>query len=435
MPKEVPSENLNLRSEEVQEILSNPPSWIVRWGITLIFMFTAILLSLSFIIRYPDFVSAKVLITTAQPIEKIRARYNGQLEKIHVKNGDTVGVNQKLAVIENVANTNDVYRLKGIIDTLALSEEDFYFPLYETLELNLGDIMGAYVGFEKSYVDYILLKDLKPYQNQQQGEQASFNEIQTRFIDQIGQKNLLDKEYELRKIDFERYGQLMDKGVISAQEYDLKELEFLQIQKKLSDMSMLISQLRQATSMATQSLKKTNISKKEDNVRFNRNLVQSFNNLKQTIKEWEDKYVMTSSINGIVGFQEYWGVNQFVSTGDLVFTILPRNKGKLIGKLSIASQNAGKVVVGQKVMVKLDNFPYQQYGMLLGYVTNIATSTDNTGNYSVFISLPNGTQTSYNKKFDFNQELLGNAEIITEDLSIAERLFYKFKDIFKYTAQ
>ncbi|HMR15056.1 MAG TPA: HlyD family secretion protein, partial [Mariniflexile sp.] len=88
--------------------------------------------------------------------------------------------------------------------------------------------------------------------------------------------------------------------------------------------------------------------------------------------------------------------------------------------------------VGQKVFIKLDNYPYQQYGMLIGKVTNFSISPDKDGNYTVFISLPQGTTTSYNKTFKFSQELLGNAEIITEDLSVAERMFYKFKDLFSY---
>ena len=62
----------------------------------------------------------------------------------------------------------------------------------------------------------------------------------------------------------------------------------------------------------------------------------------------------------------------------------------------------------------------------------ISISPDSEGNYFVYISLPDGTVTSYNKKLPFDQELLGNAEIITEDLSVAERFFYKIKDIFKY---
>ena len=103
-----------------------------------------------------------------------------------------------------------------------------------------------------------------------------------------------------------------------------------------------------------------------------------------------------------------------------------------MGKLVLPSQNAGKVTTGQKVLVKLDNYPYQQYGMLVGKVENMSVSPDTEGNYFVYISLPEGAKTSYGNNLGFDQELLGNAEIITEDLSVAERIFYKFKDLFKY---
>src|SRR5690606_30498815 len=145
--------------------------------------------------------------------------------------------------------------------------------------------------------------------------------------------------------------------------------------------------------------------------------------------EWEYKYVLASSITGTVSFQEFWGENQYIVSGEVVFSILPTNTTNLVGKLVLPSQNAGSVVPGQKVLVKLDNFPYQQYGMLVGKVESISVSPDKEGNYFVYISLPNGTKTSYNNKLPFGQELLGNAEIITENTSVAERIFYRFKDL------
>lgn len=70
MIKNKQKDNLLLRSEEVQEILSNPPEWIVRWGITLIFVFTVIIFALSFIIKYPDFISAKVIVTNNNQLKE-----------------------------------------------------------------------------------------------------------------------------------------------------------------------------------------------------------------------------------------------------------------------------------------------------------------------------------------------------------------------------
>lgn len=425
-------ENLNLRSEEVQEILSNPPAWLVRWGISLVFMFTCIILALSFMIKYPDLVTAKVLVTTKEPAEKVTSIFSGQLDEIFIKNRDTVTIDQKLAIIKNTANFEDVYLLKGIIDSNPFHLKNFQFPLEETSHLILGDIIIAYIGFEKSYTDYFLLKDLDPYTNQLGGNKVALQEIKNRLQNQIVQKKLMEQEILLKQIDSKRSEGLFKKGVISKHAYELKQLEFIQIQKNISSMAISISQMREAISSANRTLKSTKISEREDNTRFLKNLAQSYGLLKEAIRNWEYNYVLKSSIKGVVSFQDYWGVHQFVNAGSIVFSILPVDTSSLVGKLAIPAQNAGKVSIGQKVFIKLDNYPYQQYGMLIGKVTNFSISPNNEGNYTVFISLPEGTKTSYNKTFQFTQELLGNAEIITEDLSVAERMFYKFREVLTY---
>ncbi len=432
MPENENSEHIDIRSEEVQEILTNPPTWIIRWGITLIFLFTCIIIVLSFIIQYPDFVSAKVIVTTKRPAEKLVARYSGQIDTIFIENRDAVEPSQILAILRNTAKYEDVYFLKSIIDTLDFKLNNFSFPIELIADLSLGDIETAYIDFEKSYVEYFLLKDLEPYTYKLESSAESLTEIKTQLVSQIRQKRLLEREQKLAKTDFERHKQLFDKGVISQKEYEVKELEFIQMQKNISAMAISISQMREAISSANETLKSTQVNEREESTRFLRNLAQSYNGLKKAIRDWEHSYALISSIDGIVSFQEFWGINQNVSAGDVVFSVLPKNTSILVGKSSIASQNAGKVTVGQKVLVKLDNYPYQQYGMLVGIVENISVSPDANGNYFVYISLPNGTKTSYGQNLEFNQELLGSAEIITEDLSIAERLFYKFREVFKY---
>lgn len=204
------------------------------------------------------------------------------------------------------------------------------------------------------------------------------------------------------------------------------------MEKSINSMAISISQMREAISSTSRTLKKTQINKQEDNTRFLNNLAQSYDLLKEAIRKWEYKYLLKSSIDGVVSFQDYWGGNQFVNSGSVVFSILPTDTSSLVGRLVIPSQNAGKVSVGQKVFIKLDNYPYQQYGVLIGRVANFSISPNDEGKYTVFVDLPNGTLTSYNKNLNFSQELLGNAEIITENLSVAERMFYKFRKLLTY---
>lgn len=432
MPNNKSTDNLNLRSEEVQEILTNPPIWIVRWGITLILLFTLIICTLAFAIKYPDFVTAKVIVTTQKPIQTVVTKNSGQLAGVFVKDRDTVSIGQKLAVIENLAKMEDMYLLKSITDTLQFDTDSFEFPVEITTNLDLGNLQNAYINFENSYVDYFLLSEINPHSNKIYGNHQSIAEIRIRLVEQIKQKQLFEEEYELAAADIRRYTQLLRKGDISQQEYDNKKREFVRMQKNLSAMAISISQMWEATAPANQALREAKKGLLEDGTSLLKNLMLSYNALKKEIRDWEYNYVLKSSIDGVVSFREFWGKNQFVNTNQIIYTIMPLDKSKLVGKLMLPSQNAGKVTTGQKVFVKLDNYPYQQFGMLVGKVENMSVSPDKEGNYFVFISLPQGTKTTYGRNLGFDQELLGNAEIMTEDLSVAQRIFYKFKDLFKY---
>lgn len=221
-------------------------------------------------------------------------------------------------------------------------------------------------------------------------------------------------------------------GVIADKDFEAREMEYLQIQEQVNSMAIAISQMQEALSLGNQTLRITEINKQEDETRALKSLIQSYHGLKRALRDWEYAYLMSSSTGGVVSFQKIWSANQQVNAGEPVFTVLPENKEELVGAMKIPAQNAGKVAVGLKVLIKLDNFPFQQYGALTGRVTRVSVSPDDEFNYLVYASLPEGTRTSFNTTIPFTQELLGNAEIITQDLSVAERLFFKFKSIMAY---
>src|SRR5690554_6706936 len=132
---------------------------------------------------------------------------------------------------------------------------------------------------------------------------------------------------------------------------------------------------------------------------------------------------------GKVSFQKPWIENQTVNQGDWVFTVIPTDNSNYIARLQTPAQNSGKIEVGQKVNIKLDNYPDTEFGMLTGTVKNSSLIPDNDGFYCVDVDLPSTLVTSYNKTIEFKQEMGGTAEIVTEDLRLIERFFYQFKEV------
>ena len=109
--------------------------------------------------------------------------------------------------------------------------------------------------------------------------------------------------------------------------------------------------------------------------------------LKKAISEWEQNYLLISSTNGIVSFQNFLGINQHISVGENIISIMPNEKEGIIDRMNIPSANSGKVAIGNKVLIKLDNYLYQEFGIIEGKVKNVSIAPDKQGNsYGILLS-------------------------------------------------
>jgi HlyD family secretion protein len=163
-------------------------------------------------------------------------------------------------------------------------------------------------------------------------------------------------------------------------------------------------------------------------------LKERYDNLSSQLISWEQNYVLKTPIAGQVTFNNYWSINQFVSNGSVVFTVVPDNEQEIIGKASVPLTGAGKVEVGQRVNIKLDNFPYLEFGFLEGEISNLSmvpVTNENGTYYTAEIKLKNNLTTNSNKILPFNQEMQGYAEVITKDRRLIERLVEPLVSVFR----
>ena len=425
-------EEIELRSEEVQEILTRVPHWMIRWGSVLFLSLILMLLAISWFVKYPDIIVSEVLVTTKIPPQKEYAKITGKFDVILVKDNEIVQPKQTLAVIENTADYKDVIKLKAILDTTKVNHhKDFYFPINKLPVLFLGEMDGNFALFENAYIQYRLNKDLQPFQNDAMANRITVTELKRRLANLKSQKEIQKVELNFKKKDLDRNKSLFDKGIIAAQEYESKQLEYLQAERNFKTMISSISQLRENISNANKTSRGTEISSTKEEMILLKKVIQSLSQLKQQIKNWELRYLLKSNIKGKVSFLNIWDKNQTVNQGDLVFTIIPTENSNFVAKLKTPTQNSGKIKIGQKVNIKLANYPEYEFGMLKGTVQNISLIPDKDGFYLVDVSLPKTLITSYNKKIDFKQEMRGTAEIITEDLRLINRFFYQFKKVLR----
>lgn len=116
--------------------------------------------------------------------------------------------------------------------------------------------------------------------------------------------------------------------------------------------------------------------------------------------------------------------------GKSLFTIVPETQ-QVFGQAKLAISRSGEVKAGQMVNIRLQNYPFEKYGMLTGIVETISLIPID-GNYLVKVNLPNGLKTTHSSELKVTGQLKGELEIITEDLRLLERIFYQFRKLLRF---
>jgi hypothetical protein len=94
-------------------------------------------------------------------------------------------------------------------------------------------------------------------------------------------------------------------------------------------------------------------------------------------------------------------------------------------ELILPSKSISKITVGQKVNIKLYEYPYNDFGIIPGIIKNISPPKSN-GNYEIEVFLLHGLKTTYNKTIMSSEVMFGIGEVQTTDLSVLERLINNF---------
>ena len=396
--------DLYTKSDEVQEVMNYVPHWIVRSGITIVFITILMLLGVSWLIKYPDVIKARVTIISQTPPIKVVARSNGKLT-LYVKDHDQVTPGKILAVIENPANIEDVFVLKKKMEKFKsfLKNPGSITNIVFDRTASLGELQDTYTEFIKNINS---LKLILEHENND-----SIEGISPTYGDDISklvyQKVLLTKDLKVAEKKYTSSKILFKKGLLSEMELADIEVEF---KKKLDTMAYVKGDIKYVKNNLILSIQLT------------------YKRLESQLDEWNYKYVLVAAIKGNVSFFDFWSNNQFVNAGDDVMTVVPKSHN-IIGKVYLPIAGSGKVKKGQKVNIQCDNYPCREYGFVKGEVASISLMPQND-QFLVNVELPDGLNTTFNKKLDFKQEMDGTASIVTEDLRLIQRFFNEFRYLF-----
>lgn len=104
-----------------------------------------------------------------------------------------------------------------------------------------------------------------------------------------------------------------------------------------------------------------------------------------------------------------------------VLMVVPEFSDYIV-ELKVPVNGAGQLREGQKVILRLDEFPESKYGFLIGKVA-ATTLVPIDKFYRIKVTLDNGLTTNINQRIPMQASVSGTAEIITENASIFNKIF------------
>lgn len=422
---------IELRSEDFNEVLSAVPAWIVRWGITMIACVVLMLLVGSAVFKYPDIISSTVSLTGTTPVSAVVARTSGKLQELYVENNQQVQANALLAVIENPARTDDIIRLKELVQQAESNLDTI--ALVPSQQLQLGSLQSLYSSFYLSMSEYKQFKELAYHLKKIDLVKARIVQNQAYYKNMLRQKDLSAAQTEIAHQQYARDSLLGVKGLISKEAVEESYSRYLQSFLSAENMDRSLENLQIQLAQMNESLYDTEYQYLDQRNTLETQLRSLINQLRAEIDAWEINYALITPVDGEITLTQYWTNNQNVTVGNIVFNIVPSNQGEIIGKALLPTERSGKVKKGQKVNIRFNNYPDKEFGIVKGIVKNISlipvVDGQNVKSYMVDIQLPNGLRTSYNKELPFLPEMEGQADIIAEDISLLERFLMPIRKV------
>lgn len=403
-----------IHTEDLQDIISKPPSWLLKWGISLVFFILLAIVTMSAFIQYPDIVRAGIKVNAINAPKAVVPRVSGTLSKLLVRERMKVKSGQVLGWMESSGKHDQVLDLSEKLVKLRNGLDSSFFLLDAPHNLDLGELQGPYQTFYNAYTNYqsaikgglylrqknYLLKEID-YEKQQQKRLRE-------------QEALYEKDYRLAQKEHQAYSILAEKKVISPMEMQKQESLLLSKQQPLQQIGSSI-----LASQANLTARSKELAELENKIRTEQtSFVQALNSIISEMEKWKQQYVLIAQQDGELAYSGIIQEKQYIEAGQPIFYINPKSTN-YFGEMHVGQNNMGKVRSGQRVLISMNSYPYEEYGKVEGRILMI---TDVPYRDSTYLSKVQLFLKEENTGIRLKIGMTGDAEIITEDASLLKRL-------------
>lgn len=364
---------IEVYSRENNDMLGDMPQWLIHTGSYIVYGLIVFLIAGTAVFKYPDTIKKTIAIDDMGSVEWITANQTGMIDQFFIENQSQVKRNDTLGILKNTASLEDVKTFCHVLTNI-----EWYYRTHDSkylqdypFNLIMGEMSPAYEQFTQAVRTCVMYQDFDLFPQK---------------------KKFLNEELKI----------LNDSKQANA-------LEILKVKRELFELEI------------------NHKMEQEKNLRM---LELAYENMVNSLKTWDKKYLIKSPHDGIVIWGKSWGMSNRINEGDTLCTVISQQQGNPVGHIRLSQDEVAEIDVGNKVNIELNKYPTHSYGVLPGRVASISFVPYNK-NYAVEVNLPEGLVTTNSKEIKYEIDMSGKAEIITSSRSILSRIFAPLYELFR----
>ena len=424
------------RTTEINDLIGNPPSWLLRSGIMMIAIVTGIILTGAYFFNYPDKLSGTGRLTSATPPIEIVSRATGYIEKIHIAEDEFVNKGDAILYISNTTDQDQLEMLqKWIEEYERIIDTKQYLDLKFEKGLQLGAVQGDYAGLQLRYNE--LQQTLKEGVVFQQIDNLSREIAKIKKLNksQRKEKGIYKNELELTEKDYKRNESLNSDGAISDLELEQAKTALLQKERQYEGMNNTI--IQNNIRIEQLELEKLKLGEQRSNSikDYQFAIAEVIARIRASVTNWTNTYTIEAPISGKMTYAVNINEQKNIQQGEPIGYIIPENADEKYVSAIYPTGNIGKIEKGQKAILRFDAYPYKEFGSVIGKVGSVSKvptiNTEGMAVYEVKIPLKEVIITDYSDTIIYKPNMTIQTEIITEDKTVFERVFDQFLSLIK----
>lgn len=401
------------------EIYGPLPKWISVNVFLSFFLFFLLVVSSIFFIKIPDSIHGSAHILKKDNTITLLSNAKGRLKYL-IENDQNVENNQIIAYIHSSVEISEIESLElslihlekelnnGVpIKLINHSVPEFNYLISDLNKLILEFNSNLELNHSKSRINML--------KNQIANNDDLMIVLNERKFNLLSELSL---QKELYLVD----STLRIHEVIADIDFIKSKINLLQKQRIIFEIDESIFRLQSLNLSNQSAIDEINLNELINKYKIDGLIMTGINSLRNLIKDWYEKNSIVSSKFGFCSLLKFNESN--VNIGDKVAVIVTGEETYFVA-VNVPISGSGKVKLGQDVIIKLHNYPSIQYGQLRGKVENISMGVED-GFFLVSVELNNGLYSSNNILLDYNDGLIGIAEIFAENVSLFQKFVSNF---------